>query len=34
MKFRTRILIIVAAALVGMVVMALSGLIQLRQSMY
>ena len=34
MKFRTRILIIVAAALVGMVVMAMSGLFQLRQSMY
>ena len=34
MKFRTRILIIVAAALVGMIVMALSGLFQLRQSMY
>ena len=34
MKFRTRILIIVAAALVGMIVMAMSGLLQLRQSMY
>ncbi len=34
MKFRTRILIIVAAALVGMIVMSMSGLLQLRQSMY
>ena len=34
MKFRTRILIIVAAALVGMIIMAMSGLFQLRQSMY
>jgi methyl-accepting chemotaxis protein len=34
MKFRTRILLIVAAALVGMIVMAMSGLFQLRKSMY
>jgi methyl-accepting chemotaxis protein len=34
MKFKTRILIIVAAALIGMLVIAASGLFQLRQSMY
>ena len=34
MKLRTRILMIVAAALLGMVVMALLGLFQLRESMY
>src|SRR5512136_3349402 len=34
MKLRTRILILVVAALVGMVVMAAGGLLQLRQSMY
>ncbi len=34
MRFRTRILIIVAAALIGMTVIATAGLLQLRQSMY
>ncbi|SFO07335.1 Cache domain-containing protein, partial [Formivibrio citricus] len=34
MNLRTRILIIVVAALIGMVVMAAGGLLQLRQSMY
>lgn len=34
MKLKARILILVAAALIGMVVMALNGLLQMRQSMY